>query len=41
MSVGLGPLRFSLGPDGRVRRTVRVPGTGVFKTEAVKPRRRR
>lgn len=34
-SIGVGPLRISLGSDGKVRRTVRVPGTGISNTETV------
>lgn len=39
-SIGFGPLRWSLGPDGKVRRTVRVPGTGVYRTDVVRRDRR-
>jgi hypothetical protein len=35
ISAGVGPLRVGLGADGKVRRTVRVPGTGVHDTKAV------
>lgn|SRR5574337_565305 len=34
-SVGAGPVRVSRGADGRVRRTVRVPGTGIYDTKVV------
>jgi len=34
-SVGAGPVRISRGADGRVRRTVRVPGTGIYDTKVV------
>jgi Protein of unknown function (DUF4236) len=34
-SVGAGPLRFSLGADGKVRRTVRVPGAGIYDTKVI------
>jgi hypothetical protein len=34
-SVGDGPLRVSRGADGKVRRTVRVPGTGIYDTQIV------
>ncbi|TCN51762.1 uncharacterized protein DUF4236 [Rhodococcus sp. SMB37] len=34
-SVGAGPLRVSRGADGKTRRTVRVPGTGVYDTKVV------
>jgi len=34
-SVGAGPLRISRGADGKVRRTVRVPGTGIYDTKVV------
>lgn len=42
VSVGAGPLRVSRGADGKVRRTVRVPGTGIYDTKVVggsKPRK--
>jgi Protein of unknown function (DUF4236) len=34
-SVGAGPLRFTLGADGKVRRTVRIPGAGIYDTKVV------
>lgn len=34
-SIGAGPLRFSLGADGKVRRTARIPGAGIYDTEVV------
>ncbi|MGO9154603.1 DUF4236 domain-containing protein [Mycobacterium sp.] len=34
-SVGAGPLRFSLGADGKVRRTIRVPGAGIYDNKVV------
>jgi hypothetical protein len=34
-SVGKGPLRISKGADGKVRRTVRIPGTGIYDTRVV------
>jgi hypothetical protein len=34
-SVGAGPVRISRGADGRVRRTVRIPGTGIYDTKVV------
>ena len=34
-SVGYGPLRISHGADGKTRRTVRVPGTGIYDTKVV------
>jgi hypothetical protein len=34
-SIGFGPLRYSLGPDGKIRRTRRIPGTGVYDTEVL------
>lgn len=34
-SVGAGPLRISKGADGKVRRTVRVPGVGLYDTKVV------
>jgi hypothetical protein len=39
-SVGAGPLRVSRGADGKVRRTVRVPGTGIYDTKVVGTTRR-
>lgn len=32
-SVGAGPVRLGLGSDGRVRRSWRIPGTGVYGTK--------
>jgi Protein of unknown function (DUF4236) len=34
-SVGAGPLRISRGSDGKYRRTVRIPGTGLYNTQVV------
>lgn len=34
-SVGAGPVRVSKGADGKVRRTLRIPGTGVYDTKVV------
>jgi Protein of unknown function (DUF4236) len=34
-SVGYGPLRVSHGADGKVRRTVRAPGTGLYDTKVI------
>lgn len=34
-SAGAGPLRFSRGADGKYRRTVRLPGTGLYDTRVV------
>lgn len=34
-SIGFGPLRYSLGADGKVRRTRRIPGTGMYDTETI------
>src|SRR5215475_5934800 len=34
-SVGIGPIRYSLGADGKTRRTIRVPGTGIYQTEVI------
>jgi len=34
-SVGFGPFRISLGADKRIRRTIRVPGTGIYETKVV------
>ena len=34
-SVGFGPFRISLGADKKIRRTIRVPGTGIYETKVV------
>ena len=34
-SVGGGRFRLSLGADGRARRTVRVPGAGLYDTKTI------
>jgi Protein of unknown function (DUF4236) len=34
-SAGAGPLRISHGADGKIRRTVRVPGTGIYDTRVI------
>jgi hypothetical protein len=34
-SLGAGPLRVSRGADGKLRRTVRVPGVGLYDTKVV------
>jgi hypothetical protein len=34
-SVGAGPLRISKGADGKVRRTIRIPGTGIYDTRVI------
>jgi len=34
-SVGGGPLRFSRGADGKLRRTIRVPGVGLYDTKVI------
>jgi hypothetical protein len=36
VSVGKGPLPVGIGADGKVRRTVRVPGTGVYDTKVIR-----
>jgi hypothetical protein len=36
-SVGAGPLRLSRGADGKVRRTIRVPGMGIYDTSVISP----
>jgi hypothetical protein len=33
-SIGFGPFRISLGSD-KIRRTIRVPGTGIYETKVV------
>ena len=41
-SFGGGPLRLSRGADGKVRRTLRVPGVGVYDTKVIgQPPKRR
>jgi hypothetical protein len=35
-SIGSGPFRLSLGADGKLRRTTRIPGTGVYDVEEIK-----
>jgi hypothetical protein len=40
-SVGGGPFRLSLGADGRARRTIRVPGAGLYDTKTIGGGRRR
>ena len=39
-SAGGGPLRFSANTRGEVRRTVRVPGAGVYNTKKINGRKR-
>lgn len=34
-SVGAGPFRITKGADGKVRRTIRIPGTGIYDTRVV------
>lgn len=36
-SVGAGPFRITKGADGKVRRTIRVLGTGIYDTRVVSP----
>jgi hypothetical protein len=36
VSVGVPGFRLSFGPDGKRRRTISVPGTGLRKTEVAK-----
>ncbi len=36
VSIGFGPLRYTLGVDGKVRRTRLIPGTGVYDVEEIK-----
>lgn len=36
VSAGAGPVRVSRSPKGRVTRTVRAPGTGIYNTKVVK-----
>lgn len=35
ISAGSGPVRVGLGADGKVRRTVRIPGTGISSTKVI------
>lgn len=35
VSGGAGPLRVSRGADGKLRRTVRIPGTGLYDTQVI------
>ncbi|EHB48639.1 hypothetical protein MycrhDRAFT_5480 [Mycolicibacterium rhodesiae JS60] len=41
ISAGAGPLRISRGADGTIRRTVRLPGAGLWDTKVLRPGRRR
>ena len=34
-SVGAGPFRLSKGADGKLRRTIRVPGAGLYNTKVI------
>lgn len=34
-SFGFGPFRVSLGSDGKVRKTTRIPKTGIYNTEVI------
>jgi hypothetical protein len=34
-SIGGGPFRLGLGADGKVRRTVRIPGAGIWDTKVI------
>lgn len=34
-SLGAGPLRVGIAPDGKVRRTVRLPGTGIYDVKVI------
>lgn len=34
-SIGAGPVRVGIGADGKVRRTIRVPRTGIYDTKVV------
>jgi Protein of unknown function (DUF4236) len=34
-SIGFGPFRISLGSDKKIRRTIRIPGTGLYETKVV------
>ncbi|AQA06918.1 DUF4236 domain-containing protein (plasmid) [Mycobacterium sp. TJFP1] len=40
VSAGAGPVRLSRAADGTVRRTLRLPGTGLWDTKVVGRRRR-
>lgn len=36
-SVGWGPIRFGRGADGKYRRTLRPPGTGLYRVDTLGP----
>lgn len=40
-SFGAGPIRLSRGADGKTRRTIRAPGTGVFDTKVISGKARK
>lgn len=40
ISAGTGPLRFNRSADGTLRRTLRLPGTGIWDTKVVRRQRR-
>lgn len=35
VSAGAGPLRISRGADGKIRRTISAPGTGIYDTKVI------
>jgi hypothetical protein len=39
-SAGAGPIRVSRGADGKVRRTISAPGTGIYDTKVVGGKKR-
>ena len=40
-SAGVGPIRVSRGADGKVRRTISAPGTGIYDTKVVGGKKRK
>jgi len=40
VSAGEGPIRFSRAADGTLRRTLRLPGAGVWDTKVIRRQRR-
>lgn len=40
VSAGAGPVRFSRAADGALRRTLRLPGTGLWDTKVIRRQRR-
>lgn len=40
VSAGVGPVRFSRAADGTLRRTLRLPGMGIWDTKVVRRQNR-